>query len=171
MAFTETCCLTTSSSHGYQFLIGLLQGLHIRRHGIIVLRGGSGCCGMWVIFEGGSIIFSERGGGFISCAMCRPFRCSGNHSILFHEVLHCSVPSSVSNLLPFFHHRVFKDIGLINAHDELRHFIVVGDLDGVLCGVVLPPCEVSRVGDDMLVGGVALGGNKICLLCHPFCRL
>ena len=169
MGFTETRRLATSSSHGPQFLIVLFQGLHIRRHGVIVLRGGSGCGGTWGIFEGGSIVFSERGGGFISCVLCRPFCCSGDHSVLFHEFLHCSGPVSVSTLLPFFHHRVFEYIGLINARGELRHFIVVGDLDIVLCGFVLLPCEVSHVGAEMLVGGVAPGGNKSCLRSHPFC--
>ena len=51
-------------------------------------------------------------------------------------MLHCSGPASISALLPFLHHRVFKDIGFINARDKLRHFIVVSDLDGVLRGIV-----------------------------------
>ena len=169
MGFAETRHLAAYSSHRPQFLIVLFQGLHVRRHGIIIVCGGSGCGGTWGIFEGGSIVFSERGGGFISCALCCPFRRSGDHSVLFHEVFYCCVPASVSTLLPFFHHRVFEDIGLIDARDELRHFIVVGDLDGVLRGVVLTPCEVSRVGAEILIGGVAPGGNKSCLRCPPFC--
>ena len=153
MGFTETLCLATFSYHGPKFLVVLFQGLYIRRHGVIVLRGGSGCGGTWGIFEGGSIVFSERGGGFISCTLCRSFRCSGNHSVFFYEVLHYIGPASVATFLLFLHHRVFKDIGLVNARDKLRQFIVVGDLDVVLRGVVLPPCEVSCVGAEMLVKG------------------
>ena len=87
-------------------------------------------------FSRGSIVFYERGGGFISCALCRLFRCSVDHSVLIHKMLHCIGPASVSTLLPFFYHQVFEDIGFINARNELRHFIVVGDFDGVLYGVV-----------------------------------
>ena len=119
--------------------------------------------------RGRSIVFSERGIQFISCSLCRPFRCSGNHSVLLYEVLWCIGLASVATFLPFLHHWVFEDTGLVNSCNELRHFIVVGDLDVVLCGVVLPPFEVSRVGDIMLVGGVAPGGNESCLRCHHFC--
>ena len=171
IGFAETRCLATSSSHRPQLLIFLFQGLRVCRHGVIILREGSGCGSTWDIFEGGAIFFSWRGGGFISCAFCRPFRRFSDHSVLFHEVFYCCGPAYVSTLLPFFHHRLFEDIGFINACDELRHFIVVSDLDGVLRGVVLPPCEVLRIGADMLVGGVAPVGNKSCLRCHPFCRL
>ena len=169
MGFTETCRLATSSSHGPQFLIVLFQGLHIRRHGVIGLRGGSGCGGTWDIFEGGYIVFSERGGRLISCALCRLFRRSGDHYVLFHKVFYCCGPASVSTLFPFFHHQVFEDIDLIDARNELHHFIVVGDLDAVLCGVFLTPCEVSHVGAEMLIGRVAPGGNERFLLRHLFC--
>ena len=114
--------------------------------------------------RGGSIVFSEHGGRFISCTLCRSFRCSGNHYVLLYKVLHFIVPDSVATFLPFLHHRVFEDIGLVNARGELCHFIVVGDLDVVLRGVVLPPCEVLRVGADMLVGESLQGGTKVAFI-------
>ena len=114
-------------------------------------------------------VYQKRGGRFISCALCRLFRCSGNHSVLFHKVLHCIGPSSVANFLQFLHHQVSEDIGLVNACNKLRYFIVVGDIDVILCDVVFPPCEVSHVGAEMLVGGVAPGDNKSGLSCHNFC--
>ena len=84
-------------------------------------------------------------------------------------MLYCVGPFSVATFLPLIHHRVFEDIGLVNTREKLRHFIVVSDLDVVLCGVVFPPCEVSSVGAEMLVGGVAPGGNEDGLRRHPFC--
>ena len=84
-------------------------------------------------------------------------------------MLHCIVPVPVATFLPLLYHRVFEDIGLLNTRDKVRHFIVVGDLDVVLRGVVFPPCEFSSVGAEMLVGGVAPGGNKGGFCRHPFC--
>ena len=84
-------------------------------------------------------------------------------------MLHCIGPVSVATFLLILHHQVFEDIGLVNTRGELRHFIVVGDLDIVLRGVIFTPCEVLSLGADMLVGGVAPGGNKGGLCRHPFC--
>ena len=150
-------------------MIILLQGFHVCSYGVIVFCGGSGCGGKWVIFDWGSIIFSESGGRFVSCVLCRPFRCSCYHTVFLNKVLSCIGPVSVTTFLLLLHHRVFEDIGLVNIRNKLRHFIIVGDLDVLLRGVVFPPCEVSSVGAEMLVGGVAPGGNKGGLCCHPFC--
>ena len=119
--------------------------------------------------KGGSIVFSEIGGRFVPSALCCPFCCYGYHTILLNEVLYYVGPFSFANLLPLLHHQVFEDIGLVNTRKKLRHSIIVGDLDVVLRGVALPPCEVSSVGAEMLVRGVALGGNEGGLRYHPFC--
>ena len=150
-------------------MIILLQGFHVCSYGVIVFCGGSGCGGKWVIFDWGSIIFSESGGRFVSCVLCRPFRCSCYHTVFLNKVLSCIGPVSVASFLPLLHHQVFKDIGLVYTRDKLCDFFVVGDLDVVLLGVVLSPCYVSSVGANMLVGGVAPGGNEGGLRRYPLC--
>ena len=117
----------------------------------------------------GSIVFPEGGGRFGPGALCRTFCYSGHNTVLLNEVLYCVGPISVAIFFPLLHHRVFKDIGLVNKRDKLCNFVVVGDLDVVLLGIVLPPCEVSSVGAEMLVGGVAPGGNEGGLRRHPLC--
>ena len=83
-------------------------------------------------------------------------------------MLYCVGPFSVATFLSLLHYRVFEDIGLVNTRDKLRTFVVVSDLDVILLGVVLTPCEVSSVGAEMLVGGVAPEGNESGFCCHPF---
>ena len=168
---TEAVSFATSPSHGTQFVIILLQVFHVRGYGVIVLRGVSKFGGKWGIFEGesGSIVFPESGGRFEPGALCRLFFCSGHHTLLINKVLYCVGPVSVDTFLQLLHHRVFEDTGLVNKRDKLRNFIVVGDPDVVLRGVVLPPCEVSSVGSEMMVGGVVPGGTEGGLLRHPFC--
>ena len=78
-------------------------------------------------------------------------------------------PVAVAIFLPLLHHRVFEDIGLVYARDKLRDCFVVRDFFFVLLGVFLSPCEVSSVGAEMLVGGIAPGGNEGGLRRHPFC--
>ena len=117
----------------------------------------------------GSIIFPEGGGRFEPGALCRTFCYSVHNTVLLNEVLYCVVPISVAIFLPLLHHRVFKDIGLVNKRDKLCNFFVVGDLGVILLGIVLLPCEVSSVGAEMLVGGIAPGGNEGGLRRHPFC--
>ena len=111
MGFTETRHLAASSSHGPQFLIVLFQGFHVRCHGVIILCGGFGCGGTWGIFKGGSIVFSERGGGFISCVLCRPLRRSGDHSVLFHDVFNVVVQL----LSPLSYHIYITESSRISA--------------------------------------------------------
>ena len=91
--------------------------------------------------------------------LCSSFRCPGHDTVLLDKVLYGVVPILVASFLSLLHYRVFEDIGLIYARDKLRDFVVVGDFDVVLLGVVFSPCEVSSVGAEMLVGGVAPGGQ------------
>ena len=67
---------------------------------------------------------------------------------------------SVASFLPLLHHRVFKDISLVYTRDKLHDFVVVGDLDVVLIGVVSPPSDVSSIGAEMLVGELLQGAMK-----------
>ena len=83
-------------------------------------------------------------------------------------MLYGIVPVAVSSFLPLLHPRAFKDVGLVYARDKFRDFVFVRAVDLVLLGVVLLPCEVAGIGDDILVGGVAQGGDEGGLCCHPF---
>ena len=157
-----------SPSHRPYLEVVLFQGFHVCGHGVVVLRGGSRCGGRWGIFEGETrfIVFPESGGRIEPGVLCRSFCCPGHNTVLLDKVLYDVGPVSVASFLPRLHHRVFKDIGLLYAREKLRDFVVVSDLDVVLLGVVLSPCEVLGVGADMLVGGVAPGGNEGGLLRH-----
>ena len=157
-------------SHGPQLWVILFQGLHICGRGVVVLYGGSRCCRRWGIFGGetGSIVFPEGGGRIEPGALCRSFRFPGHNTVLLDEVIYGVGPDEVARFLPLLHHQVFEDIGLVYAHDKLRDFLVVGDFDVVLIGVVLSPCEVLIVGAEMLVGGVSPVVNEGGLCRHPF---
>ena len=167
---TETGIFAASPSHSNQLKVVLFQGFHVCGHGVVVLRGGSGCAGRWGIFEGenGSILFPEGGGRIETGALCRLFCCPGDNTVLLEKVLYGVGPVSISSFLPLLHYQVFEDIGLKYARNKLRDFVVVGDLDVVLLGIVLSPCKVSSVGADVLVGGVAPGGNGGRLCRHYF---
>ena len=168
---TETgMVVSASSSHGPQLEVVLFQGFWVCGNDIVVLRGGSRCGGRWGILEGetGSIVFPEGGGRIEPGALCRSFWCSGHNTVLLDKVLYGVGTVLVASFLPLLHHQVFADIGLVYARDKLCDFVIVGDLDVVLIGVVLSPCEVSRVGSEMLVGGVAPGGNEGGLRRHSF---
>ena len=77
-------------------------------------------------------------------------------------------PVEVASFLPLLRHLFFEDIGLVYARDKLRDFIVVGDVDLVLLGIVLSSCEFTGVGADMLAGGVSTGGDEGDLCRYPF---
>ena len=148
----------------------MFQGFRVCGHGVVVLRGGSGCAGRWGIFEGenGSFVFPEGGRQIETGVLCRLFCCPGYNTVLLDKVLYGVGPVSIASFLPLLHHQVFEDIGLEYARDKLRDFVVVGDIDVLILGVVLSPCKVSSVGAEMLVGGVATVGNIGSLRHHSF---
>ena len=110
--------------------------------------------------ETGSIVFPEGDGRIKSGALCRSFRCPVHNTLLLDKVLDCVGPVAVASFLPLLHHRLFKYICLVFARDKLCDFVVFGDFDLVLFGVVFLSCDVAGVGAEMSVGGVAPVGDE-----------
>ena len=113
-------------------------------------------------------MFPESGGRIKLGALCCLFCCPGHNNVLLNEVFDGVGPVLVARFLPLLHHQVFEDVGLVDACDKLRDFVVVSDGDLVFFGVVLLSCEVVGVCVEVLVGGVTPGGDEGGLRCHPF---